>query len=408
VEKKIESQQEDKDAQKYVSDILLSAPDAFLQKRRMATGRRKAAYRVISLMSGTSLDGIDIVCVVLNPPTARRSKWKWQIEDGQTVPFTTGWKESLRIVGGQTYEAVALVQLDVEFGKYLGEQVRRLYGERLDEVDFIASHGHTIFHQPAERGLTFQLGHGGALAAAAGVPVVCDFRSADVALGGQGAPLVPIGDRLLFPDFGCCLNLGGIANLSAEVESGRRAFDVCAVNQLLNVLAAEVGLPYDDNGQLARAGRELPALRAALDAPAFFEQQAPKSLGREWVEENSLAVLAAASDEPLADRLSTTVRHIAGQLGRAIRTTLADVPSGTDQRVLVTGGGAYNGFLIECLQKEIGQVARVVVPEPEVVEFKEALIFALLGVLRWRGEVNTLASATGASRNSSGGAVYAP
>ncbi len=319
------------------------------------------------------------------------------------------WKQRLGLDMGQTSNAVALVQLDVKFGQYLGCLVKKFCGQLTENVDFVSSHGHTIFHQPTELGLTFQLGHGGALAAAAGLPVVCDFRSADVALGGQGAPLVPMGDRLLFSEFGCCLNLGGIANLSAERPDGTRlAFDVCAANQLLNALAAEAGLAYDADGALARAGKELPTLRAALDAPEFFVRAAPKSLGREWVEKNSLAALKAAADAPLPDRLHTAVRHIAGQLGRAISSAFATLPAETDCRVLVTGGGAYNGFLLECLREELAGSIAVVVPEPAIVEFKEALIFALLGVLRWRGEVNTLASATGASRDSSGGAIYAP
>lgn len=272
---------------------------------------------------------------------------------------------------------------------------------------FVASHGHTIYHQPAERGLTFQLGHGAAIAAAAGLPVVCDFRSLDVALGGQGAPLVPLGDRLLFPDYGCCLNLGGIANLSVETAGGRLAYDISACNQLFNVLAAEAGLPYDADGQLARSGGLNAKLLAELDAPTWFDQPPPRSLGREWIEQHSLPPLLNRTI-PLADRLHTAVHHVAGQVARAIRESLTGAPAGSDRRVLATGGGAFNGFLIECMQAALGDAATVVVPEPQVVNFKEALIFALLGVLRWRGEINTLASATGARHDSSGGAIYLP
>ena len=363
-------------------------------------------------MSGTSLDGVDLALVNFRPPGPDCPVWQWQIEAAETVPLPPDWVQWLgAVTGAQTPGAQLLVRQDAAFGRYLGSIVQTFLKKVGGEPPlFIASHGHTLFHQPGAGGFTYQLGHGGALAAAAGLPVVSDFRATDVALGGQGAPLVPLGDRLLFPDYAGCLNLGGIANLSAEraADGGRFAFDACACNQLLNALAAEAGLPYDDDGRLARAGQPIGALRAALDAPAFFAAPAPKSLGREWVEAHSLAVLADFHAAPLTDRLRTVVEHVVGQLATAIRMALAAAPPGAGRRVLATGGGALNGFLIEELRRELGDAAEIVVPAREIVEFKEALIFALLGVLRWRGEVNTLASATGARRDSSGGAIYAP
>ncbi len=382
------------------------------------------SYRVVGLMSGTSLDGVDLALVLLIPPTAEaRGAWGWKLENAETVPLPAAWRQFFDgVTGKQTLIAEALVQADVKFGEYLGVITRKFVADLGGPPPvFVASHGHTLFHQPippasapaddptSAPGFTFQLGHGGALAAAAGLPVVCDFRSTDVALGGQGAPLVPLGDRLLFPDFAVCLNLGGIANLSVErATGGRLAYDVCACNQLLNALAAEAGLPYDDGGQLARAGRPVPALRTALDAPAFFAAPPPKSLGREWVEAHSLAALTRFAAAPLTDRLHTTIAHIAGQLAIAIRRALAEAAPAAGRQVLATGGGALNHYLIEVLRDELGGAADVVVPAPEIVNYKEAIIFALLGVLRWRGEVNTLASATGARRDSSGGAIYAP
>ncbi len=362
-------------------------------------------------MSGTSLDGVDVALTTLWPPTAATPQWHWNVVAAETVPLAPDWLQRLGEVDGRlTRDSRLLVQTDVEFGKYLGGIVERFVaGHGRPRVDFVASHGHTLFHEPTTRGLTFQLGHGGALAVAAGLPVVADFRSTDVALGGQGAPLVPLGDRLLFPEYTVCLNLGGIANLSVETAAaGRLAYDVCACNQLLNALAAEAGLAYDDDGQLARTGCEVPALRNALDAAPFFALPPPKSLGREWVAAHSLAALAAFADAPLADRLRTAVAHIVGQLGRAIDAALAHAPPGAGRRVLATGGGACNGLLIAELRRALAGRAEVVVPAPEIVHFKEAIIFALLGVLRWRGEINTLASATGATRNSSAGAIYAP
>ncbi len=366
-------------------------------------------------MSGTSLDGVDLALIAFHAPAAGSGeRWHWRLEAAQTVPLPPDWRQFFGgVVGEQTPDAQTLFQNDVKFGEYLGGLTKIfLAAVGGPPPILVASHGHTLFHQPGSDGkaggFTVQLGHGGALAAAAGLPVVCDFRAADVALRGQGAPLVPLGDRLLFPEFAVCLNLGGIANISAEGADGRRvAYDVCACNQLLNVLATEAGLAYDDNGQLARAGRPVPALRAALDAPAFFTAPAPKSLGREWVETHGLAVLADFRTESLADRLCTVVAHVAGQLAPAIRGLLEAAPA-VSRQVLATGGGAFNGYLMDRLRAELGDAAEVVVPAPEIVNFKEALIFALLGLLRWRGEVNTLASATGARRDSSGGAIYAP
>jgi anhydro-N-acetylmuramic acid kinase len=368
-------------------------------------------YRVVGLMSGTSLDGVDLVLATLWPPTSSYSHWRWHLESAVTAPLAPDWHQFFgHVIPNQTPDARTLFQLDVTFGKYLGGLVKNFLAERgMPPVDFVASHGHTLFHEPTTRGLTFQLGHGGALAVAAGLPVVADFRSTDVVLGGQGAPLVPLGDRLLFPEYTVCVNLGGIANLSVEVANGGRlAYDICACNQLFNALAAEIDLPYDEDGRLARSGQLLPELQAALDAPSFFAQAAPKSLGREWVEEHSLAALAAYANSPLPDRLHTAVVHVAGQLSRAIERALAAAPAGANRQVLLTGGGALNGFLVEEVRRTLGSGAQIVVPTLEIVQFKEALVFALLGTLRWRGEINTLASATGAQRDSSGGAIYAP
>ena len=390
---------------------------ASVRAARAVVDNEAEIVRAVGLMSGTSLDGVDVAYVVLQPPQATgRAAWTWQLQAAHTFPLAAEWHSFFcTLTGGQNLGAEPLVRRNVDFGRYLGKLVARF----LTEIDappphFVASHGHTIFHQPtadaAGPGFTFQLGHGGAVAVAAGLPVVCDFRPTDVALGGQGAPLVPLGDRLLFPDAAVCLNLGGIANLSVERADGggRLAYDVCACNQLLNHLAAEAGLAYDDDGRLARAGQPVFALRAALDAPPFFAGAAPKSLGREWVEAHSLAALTAHAAVPLADRLRTVVEHIAGQLATGIRAALAVAAPAAGRQVLATGGGALNGFLIERLRAELGAAADVVVPAPEVVNFKEAIIFALLGALRWRGEINTLASATGARRDSCGGAIYAP
>lgn len=265
--------------------------------------------------------------------------------------------------------------------------------------DFIASHGHTIFHQP-DRHVSLQLGHGAYIAAHARLPVVCDFRTLDIALSGQGAPLVPIGDALLFGNYDYCVNLGGIANVSFSLNGKRLAFDTSACNMLLNTLAGQLNEPYDANGKLAQSGSLNIELLQDLDAPDYFTAAPPKSLGKEWVLAHSLRTLAESSAS-VQDKLHTACHHIALQLKRALPLLHKG-----KHRVLLTGGGAFNTFLVSCIEEHLGERYHVEVPAPELVSFKEALIFAFLGVLRWRGEHNCLQSVTGASQNNIGGAIY--
>jgi anhydro-N-acetylmuramic acid kinase len=291
---------------------------------------------------------------------------------------------------------------DHAFGTYLGELVRQFVTNNALQPDFISSHGHTIFHQPGQH-ISHQLGNGAYLAAAAGLPVVCDFRTLDIALGGQGAPLVPIGDSLLFPDYDCCLNLGGIANISANHgPTGRVAFDTGACNMLLNTLANQLNLPYDDEGQLARRGKLQPELLNILNSADYFTQPYPKSLGKEWVDAHTQHHLLAATSS-VEDNLQTACHHIAFHVAQSIQQL---IPPTTSRKVLATGGGAFNVYLIELIRAALGNEYTVVVPEPELVGFKEALIFAFLGVLRWRQEPNCLQSVTGARYDNVGGAIY--
>jgi anhydro-N-acetylmuramic acid kinase len=294
-----------------------------------------------------------------------------------------------------------LVRTDHLYGRYLGELVRDFIRDNDLQPSFVASHGHTIFHEPAQH-LTLQIGHGAYLAAAAGTPVVCDFRTLDIALGGQGAPLVPIGDRLLFKDYDFCLNLGGIANISFETSQGRLAYDIGACNMLLNTLANQKGLEYDANGELARQGNLSPDLLSQLNRPAFFQAPYPKSLGKEWVDQHSLATLLAA-DLPVEDKLHTACRHIAYQIGQAVRQAAG---AGDQQKLLLTGGGAHNQFLVELIRQELPPRVAAVVPESQLINFKEALIFAFLGLLRWQQTPNCLQQVTGARHDNIGGAVY--
>lgn len=351
-------------------------------------------YNVIGLMSGTSLDGLDVAFCRF---TYKNENWIYKILNATTLEYTDTWIDSLR--ESETWNGQQLIALDHAYGRYLGEQVQRFVSTAGIHPDFVASHGHTIFHQP-DKHISLQIGNGAYLAAHAGLPVVCDFRTLDIALGGQGAPLVPIGDQLLFGEYDFCINLGGIANVSFQKNDQRLAFDICACNMLLNQLANSLGMAYDKDGLLARSGALQQDLLDQLNAPAYFTDAAPKSLGKEWILENSLQVIASHHASAI-DKLHTVCQHIAQQLKQALQP----LHQGR-HRVLLTGGGAFNLYLVELLAQQLGPDFSVEVPEPEVVSFKEALIFAFLGVLRWRGEHNCLRSVTGARHDNIGGAIY--
>jgi anhydro-N-acetylmuramic acid kinase len=341
-------------------------------------------------MSGTSLDGLDMVFCEFEKIA---SQWNYSILHAQTIPYSDDWRRRLSSV--ETASAFEFVQTDVEYGHLTGKLVRNFMETFRVLPDFIASHGHTIFHQPG-KGITAQIGSGAAIAAETGLPVVCDFRTLDVALGGQGAPLVPIGDDLLFHDVDYCLNIGGFANISFQRSNQRIAFDICPANIVLNNLSALAGKEYDQDGMMAREGKTDDALLQKLNAIEYYFLAPPKSLGKEWVI-NSILPILKDYDLSINDLMATFCEHIAIQIGQAIQGN----PS---EKLMITGGGAFNLFLIERIRHY--SAAQVFIPDKNTVNFKEALIFALLGVLRWRNEENCLSSVTGALRNSSGGAIY--
>ena len=342
----------------------------------------------IGLMSGSSLDGLDIALVRFQE---ENDKYGFQILQAETLPYPEFWTQQLSEAFHKQSED--LVQLDKEYGKFLGEQVLAFAQKHNTKPDFVASHGHTIFHRPEEH-YTLQIGDGLELAKACGFTVVNDFRSEDVSKGGQGAPLVPIGDKLLFSNYEMCLNIGGIANISYDEGGKRIAYDLCIANQALNYLAQLEGLEYDKDGELARSGEVDHSLLKKLNNSPFFIQDPPKSLGREYFETYQKGLLNGLS---VADMLATFVEHIALQIALPI----SFVPKG---KMLCTGGGARNKFLIERLQARTKH--EVVIPEKEVVDYKEALVFAFLGLLRMQGKTNVMASVTGAESDSCSGQIW--
>ncbi|MFZ9942776.1 MAG: anhydro-N-acetylmuramic acid kinase [Bacteroidia bacterium] len=348
---------------------------------------------IAGIMSGTSLDGLDVAFCRF---VATGSSISFSMEHAETIPYNNEWKK--RLHDAYSANGASLMQLHADFGSFIGAQLNRIEEEKGIAADLVSSHGHTVFHRP-DLGFTYQMGSGAVIAATTGVDTVCDFRTTDVALGGQGAPLVPIGDRLLFSGHRFCLNLGGIANISFEDGDEVKAFDICPVNMALNMLAAEAGKDFDESGQMALQGQINAQLLTQLNNIPLYQQAGPVSLGREWFEQ-SFKPFISDNNIPLNDRLRTVTEHVAER----IATVLFKSPGTT---MLTTGGGAFNDFLIESIEEKISQHGiHVVVPDDNIVSFKEALIFALLGWLRMREEVNTFASVTGAKHNSIGGCVY--
>ena len=357
----------------------------------------KSTYQVLGMMSGTSLDGLDLAYCSFK--RVENGQWDFNLIAAETIPYSSEWEAKLN--GAIHLEAVALSLLHNTYGTWLGEQASNFIEKHQANPDFIASHGHTVFHQP-EQGFTLQIGSGQHLALAAKRPVICDFRSLDVALGGQGAPLVPIGDRLLFGDFDFCLNLGGISNISFERDGQRLAYDIGPVNMLLNHLSNHVGLGYDEDGKLSRSGILDEKLLSDLNQLEYYKQAFPKSLGKEWFDEKVLAILNQCTN-PVPDQLHTACHHIAFQISENIKQAGEGVAG---KKLLVTGGGAKNKFLIELIGQYLPKEINLIVPEESLIDYKEAIVFGLLGVLKSRNEVNTLHSVTGASRSESCGVMY--
>jgi anhydro-N-acetylmuramic acid kinase len=352
-------------------------------------------YNVIGVMSGTSLDGVDIAHISF---TNNDRKWSFEIKEAITIPYSAEWVEQLKAAIG--YCAEELDKLNKDYTLLLSSIINDFIRKHeLSGIDAVCSHGHTIQHRPHE-GYTLQIGNLPEIAALTGQKVVCDFRVQDVEMGGQGAPLVPIGDRLLFSEYKYCLNLGGFSNISFEENNDRIAFDICPVNTLLNHYAGILGADYDDGGKLAAGGNIIPGLLDELNSLYFYALAYPKSLGFEFVK-GTVLPLIEKYDAPAEDKLRTVTEHIALHIAATIKN------NGEKGCLLITGGGAYNTFLINRLKQELPATV-ISIPDDKTIQFKEALIFALLGVLKLRNEINVLCSVTGASKDHSSGGIYAP
>jgi anhydro-N-acetylmuramic acid kinase len=348
-------------------------------------------YNVIGVMSGTSLDGVDLAHIRF---AVNGSRWRYRLEECQTISYNSEWADTLR--SAVTFTDSELQTLNEDYTTLLAHIIKKFIEQNsIADIDAVCSHGHTILHRPKD-GVTLQIGNLAKIATLSGQKVVCDFRVQDVKLGGQGAPLVPIGDRLLFSEYKYCLNLGGFSNVSFESDGTRLAFDISPVNTVLNHYARQLGFDYDDSGAIARQGKIDEKLLDELNSLDFYQISAPKSLGFEFVREIVIPLIDQHKI-PTQNILRTFVEHVAFQTAKALNN-----PSG---RMLVTGGGAYHTLLIDRMRRLMPNLL-IEIPHVKTLEFKEALIFGLLGVLRLRGEVNVLASVTGASADHCSGVVW--
>jgi len=342
-------------------------------------------------MSGTSLDGLDLC---LTRFWSKKKQWKYEIVEAATLQYSDSWLERLIQAPDSTAEELHLS--DREFGHYLGALSKQFLQSHREEADLIASHGHTIFHQPEQK-MSVQIGHGAFIAASSGIDVVSDFRANDTAYGGEGAPLVPLAEKWLFKSHKSFLNVGGIANLSVHADDGQvLGFDVCPANQVLNWISRRFfDKEYDDYGKLAAKGKLIPELLKSLNQLDFYDKAPPRSLGREFVEMKILPLLENYSDGK--NLLHTYTQHMVYQIATCIAEFRAEPP------VFLSGGGVHNHFFIESL-KETG--VKVFLADDKLIDFKEALCFSLLGLLRMHALPNSLASVSGASKDSVGGSHF--
>ena len=352
----------------------------------------QTSFYVIGVMSGTSLDGIDLCYAHFEFD----GFWKFQIISSKTVDYSKHWQERLRTA--IDLNPTDLENLNTDYTLLLSKEIAAFINtKKVIKIDAICSHGHTVFHQP-DKGVTLQIGNLPVLATYLNQTVVCDFRTQDVALGGQGAPLVPIGDALLFTDYDFCLNLGGFANISFQQKDNRIAFDICPVNIILNHYVKSLGIPYDNKGEIASSGALCLPLLDRLNQLEFYKLQPPKSLGLEWVQREIFPQIDTYNLE-VDSILRTVIEHSALQISKVLNSDHLE-------NGLITGGGVFNSFLMQ----RISELSGLDLPlaDASIIDYKEALVFGFLGVLRLKNEPNCLQSVTGASSDHSGGYIYFP
>ena len=348
-------------------------------------------FKIIGLMSGTSLDGLDIVYVNFY----QDKNWKYEIINSKTYTYEKKWISLLKNISKKKINSV--IKIDRDYTKVLSDYILRFINEfSIKEIDFVSSHGHTALHQPLNL-LTYQIGNLPILAKYINQKVVCDFRVQDIELGGQGAPLVPVGEEYLFPEYNTLINLGGFANITKKIKGNLIAYDICPINIVFNHLSRIMELKYDDRGYIASIGNMNDDLYIHLQRLNYYGHVPPKSLGVEWVNDQIYPILKNFNNLPIKDLMNTFSNHFAFQIAKNIRE---------QGQVLITGGGAYNDYLIERIKKLTN--SKLTIPDPKIIEYKEALIFSFLGLLRVLGINNCYSSVTGAKKDHCSGIIYNP
>jgi len=368
---------------------------------------KTTTYHAIGLMSGSSLDGLDMAycSFTLSENETALADISWKLLKAETIPFSDKWVS--RLANLPTQNALDFSKTHTYFGHYMAELVNDFLRKHPVDPDFIASHGHTIFHYP-EKLMTVQIGDGAALAAKTGYPVICDFRTHDIALEGEGTPIAPAADRYLFKDYDFLLNIGGIANITLNNPKGPTAFDIGPANQVLNMLAQQADQPYDKDGLLATAGKVNNNLLELLNHNDYFDTQPPKSLDNQWIQTEVFPVYQNHKAS-INDQLHTACQQLAEQTAKAIDYLILKEALNKDRyKLLATGGGALNLFLIKCIREQVNKKYSIdlEVPHLDIVLYKEAILMGLMGVLRVANIPNCFSSVTGAAMDTVGGAIY--
>ncbi len=346
-------------------------------------------FNVIGVMSGTSLDGVDIVYVKF----IQNESWSFKIINSKTYKYEDSTADILNDISKKSLEEIK--ELDVVYSKKLAKIINEFIDEfSINKIDFVSSHGHTAIHDPSNL-ITYQMGNLSTLSTEINQKVICDFRVQDVKLGGEGAPLVPVGEKYLFHEYDSFINLGGFANISNHKGESLIAYDICPVNIVLNNLSKKIGKDFDDKGSIASSGKLIINLYEELEKLEYYQLDPPKSLGIEWVDEYIFPLINKYFDYPIEDLLNTLSNHIANQISNNLKNL---------DKVLVSGGGAYNDYLIHLIRSKTD--SEIIISSKNIIEFKEALIFAFLGVLRNLNINNCYSSVTGASKDHCSGKIF--
>ena len=352
-------------------------------------------YSILGLMSGTSMDGLDIVHITFY--LSKKNEWTFKIHNKKTYPYKIDTINKLK--KSKNLSTIEILEFDKYLGKIFSNHINNfIKTNKINKKDIhaIGSHGHTVHHRP-DIGFTQQIGCGDTIAFNTGINVVNNFRQKDIIANGQGAPLVPIGDKLLFiKKANAFLNIGGFVNICV-IGKKIIAFDICPGNLPLNKVINKLGLDFDNKGILSSQGKINIKILHKLNSLKFYDKKNPKSLGTEWLEKNFFPIINKINSPE--DQLRTIIEHIAIQVSNTFKKLNV-------KKIYITGGGALNEFLISRIKANTN--VKIIIPNKTIINYKEAIIFGFLSVLFLRKEINCLADATGANKDTIGGVLHIP